>query len=145
MEVIADIGSHLKKIYRDYSAKLLKKLIEKGFTDLRPSFLEILIFMTENQGPTMKEIGLACNLKKQTMTSHMNELVKRGYLLKKRGVEDKREQLIYFTALGEKFRMNLVESINEVQSSYFEEFGEIELLKIQSTLNSFYSRSKKIL
>lgn len=56
MKRIANIGSLLKKIYRAYSVELIKKLEGCGFNDLRPSFLEILMYLTENDGPSIKLI-----------------------------------------------------------------------------------------
>ena len=57
MKRISVIGSLLKKIYRQYSNELLIALQQKGFTDLRPSFLEVLLFICESDGPSIKEIG----------------------------------------------------------------------------------------
>ena len=73
MKKISQIGSLLKRIYRVYSSELLTSLQQRGFTDLRPSFLEVLLFICENDGPSIKQIGSGCGLKKQTMTSHLNE------------------------------------------------------------------------
>ncbi|MCB9094244.1 MAG: winged helix-turn-helix transcriptional regulator [Halobacteriovoraceae bacterium] len=140
MNTVSEIGSLLKKIYRIYSTQVLKYLESKGFSDLRASFLEILIFVAETDGPSLKMIGSACNLKKQTMTSHVNELVKRGYLKKVQGVHDKREQRIYFTELGERFRMSLREAIVEIESQYIHKIGEVELLRIKNMLNDFYEK-----
>ena len=140
MNTVSEIGSLLKKIYRCYSQEVLGYLQDKGFSDLRPSFLEILIYVSHSDGPTLKEVGEACRLKKQTMTSHVNELVKRGYLKKVKGVKDKREQNIYFTDLGEKFRMTLKAATTKVDEDYRQKLGEIELLKIKKSLNEFYNR-----
>ncbi len=140
MNSISEIGSLLKKIYRCYSQEVLSYLENKGFNDLRPSFLEILIYVSDSEGPTLKEVGDACRLKKQTMTSHVNELVKRGYLKKVKGIKDKRQQNIYFTDLGEKFRMTLKAATTKVDDDYRQKLGEIEILKIKKSLNEFYSR-----
>ena len=77
MKKVSVIGGYLKKIYRIYSNDLLNDLTDRGFIDLRPSFLEILMYLCEHQNPSIKEVGLYCGLKKQTMTSHLNELEKR--------------------------------------------------------------------
>ena len=68
MKRIANIGSLLKKIYRVYSIELMKELQSRGFNDLRPSFLEILMYLTENAGPSIKLIGRAGGRKKQSLT-----------------------------------------------------------------------------
>ncbi len=142
MNLIGKIGSLLKISYRIYSHALLKQLQEKGFNDLRPSFLEILIVISDKQGASLKEIGEECFLKKQTMTSHINELVKRGYVKKVKGEKDRREQRVFFTELGDKFQMSLKEEINNVQEFYLNNIGEIELLKIQNSLTELIEKTK---
>lgn len=138
MKRIAKIGSLLKKLYRLYNSDLLSNLQSKGFTDLRPSFLEILTYICDNEGASIKQIGQACSLKKQTMTSHMNELVKRGYVIRRPGVTDKREQRIFLTEYGEKFKFNLIEAITEVENSYIAVMGEVELERLEHILVSFH-------
>jgi DNA-binding MarR family transcriptional regulator len=140
MKKVSSIGSLVKKIYRTYSVELLALLQTRGFTDLRPSFLEVLLFICEHTGPTIKEIGIGCGLKKQTMTSHLNELEKRGYIEKKLNQEDKREQNIFLTEYGLKFKLNLFESINEIEKKYTDLIGDLELNRIEMTLKNFHSK-----
>lgn len=138
MKRIANIGGLLKKIYRIYSIELIKVLQSKGFNDLRPSFLEILIFLSENDGPSIKTIGKACGLKKQTMTSHLNELEKRGYIKRVHSDHDKREQLVHLTDYGEKFKFNLLQVTNDLEKEYTSSLGEVELDRVELMLNNFY-------
>ena len=140
MKKVSSIGSLVKKIYRNYSVELLSLLQVRGFTDLRPSFLEVLLFVCEHNGPTIKEIGSGCGLKKQTMTSHLNELEKRGYIERKLNPEDKREQNIFLTEYGLKFKLNLFESINEIEKKYTDLIGDLELNRIEMTLKNFHSK-----
>ncbi len=140
MQRISIIGSLLKKIYRNYSNDLLEALQSKGFLDLRPSFLEILMFICDTDAPSIKEIGHACGLKKQTMTSHLNELEKRGYILRKTGERDKRELKVYLTDYGQKFKVSLLEVINDLESNYLKSVGDVELERIVHTLDHFHQK-----
>ena len=140
MKKVSSIGSLVKKIYRNYSVELHSLLQVRGFTDLRPSFLEVLLFICEHNGPTIKEIGSGCGLKKQTMTSHLNELEKRGYVERKINPEDKREQNIFLTEYGLKFKLNLFESINEIEKKYTDLIGDLELNRIEMTLKNCHSK-----
>jgi len=142
MRRISGIGSLLKKIYRIYSAELLNRLQKRGFTDLRPSFLEILTFVTEDEGASIKEIGLACGLKKQTMTSHLNELESRGYIARKAGHKDRREQKVYLTKYGEKFKFSLLEAASELEQEYSNCVGEVELDRVHFLLENFHRELK---
>ncbi|MGE3611644.1 MAG: MarR family winged helix-turn-helix transcriptional regulator [Bacteriovoracaceae bacterium] len=138
MKRIANIGSLLKKIYRVYSVELIKELQARGFNDLRASFLEILMFLSENDGPSIKLIGKACGLKKQTMTSHLNELEKRGYIKRSNSDQDKREQLVFLTDYGEKFKLNLLQVTNNLEKQYTSKVGEVELDRVEMMLDKLY-------
>lgn len=138
MKRIANIGSLLKKIYRVYSIELIKELQSRGFNDLRPSFLEILMFLSETEGPSIKLIGKACGLKKQTMTSHLNELEKRGYIKRENSELDKREQLVFLTDYGEKFKLNLLQVTNNLEKQYTSSIGEVELDRAEMMLDKLY-------
>ena len=138
MKKIANIGSLLKKIYRVYSVELIKELQSIGFNDLRPSFLEILMYLAENDGPSIKMIGKACGLKKQTMTSHLNELERRGYINRAHSEHDKREQLVFLTDYGEKFKLNLLQVTNDLEKQYTSKIGEVELDRVELMLDNLY-------
>ncbi len=139
MKRIANIGSLLKKIYRLYSVELIKELQARGFNDLRASFLEILQFLAENDGPSIKTIGLSCGLKKQTMTSHLNELEKRGYIRRVNSEADKREQLVFLTEYGEKFKFNLLQVTQDLERHYTQKVGEVELDRVELMLDNLYT------
>lgn len=130
----------MKKIYRIYGQELLLSLSHRGFADLRPSFLEVLLVICEKEAPTIKEVGVACGLKKQTMTSHLNELEKRDYIIRKINPSDKREQLLYLTPNGEKFKVALLASVAEIEKKYIDIFGQVELDRIEKILTNFYSK-----
>ena len=139
MKKLARIGPMAKKIYRLYTAELLSSLQKRGFADLRPSFLEVLFYICENPGPSIKLVGEASGLKKQTMTSHVNELERRGYVVRKTGQIDRREQTLYLTEYGEKFKLALRESMEELEQFYAREIGEVELDRIDYVLTNFFN------
>ncbi len=137
---ISQIGTLLKKIYKIYSNSLLEKLQDLGFTDLRISFLEVLNFVSNHDGVSIKDIGAGCGLKKQTMTSHLNELVKRGYLRREKGKTDRREQNIFLTIYGQQFRIALNQSIEELDIHYKHLVGEVELERLLSILGRTHTK-----
>ncbi|OFZ25727.1 MAG: hypothetical protein A2381_03145 [Bdellovibrionales bacterium RIFOXYB1_FULL_37_110] len=140
MKKIASIGSYLKKIHRGYGNNILSLLSQRGFTDLRISFLEVMLYVCEHNGPTIRDIGIGCNLKKQTMTSHLNELKKRGYLFTEINPKDRREQRVRLTEYGEKFKLNLIESVSELEKTYIDIIGEVELERVNLMLANFYEK-----
>lgn len=144
MKKVTTIGLLLKKIHRHYSQDLLKSLHARGFIDLRASFLEILNYVCDqNEPPPINEVGGNCGLKKQTMTSHLNELEQRGYILRKAGLQDKRELKIHLTAYGEKFKISLIEVVSELESQYAKSLGDVELDRIIHTLENLHRKIQK--
>jgi DNA-binding MarR family transcriptional regulator len=142
MRRIAHIGSLVKQIYRLYSLELLRDLENHGFSDLRPSFLEILIYLCEHETPSIKMIGKSCGLKKQTMTSHLNELEKRGYLRREHSTVDKREQLVRLTDFGIKFKVIMLQSIHDLENYYAKKIGQVELDRVELMLEKFFETLK---
>lgn len=144
MQRASNIGVFLKKIYRIYGQQLLVILQTKGYADLRPSFLEILLCLSEKEGQSIKAIGRYCGLKKQTMTSHLNELEDRGYIYRKMSDIDKRENLVYFTEYGEKFKLSLIEAVSEVEYEFVRLVGEVELERVEKVLSHFHDKIETI-
>ena len=140
MQKLSQIGSLLKKTYRRYSTQVLEELQTQGFLDLRPSFLEILMYLSENSASSIKVIGEACGLKKQTMTSHLNELEKRGYIQRKTSEKDRREQLVVLTDYGEKFRFALQRVIEKQESLYLDKLGEVEMDRLLHVLENLHDK-----
>ncbi len=138
MKKLSRIGSLSKKIYRIYSNDLNTKLQSNGFLDLRPSFLEILMYICENHAVSIKEIGLACGLKKQTMTSHLNELEKRDYIVRKVSDKDRREFVVSLTEFGEMFKFTLLAASSELEEEYLKNISEVEMDRIAIMLDQLY-------
>ncbi len=144
MNKLSDITNLIKKIYRDYSNNLINQLASMGFNDLRASFLEILIYLCEKDHITIKEIGIHCGLKKQTMTSHLNELEKRGYIQRGVNPDDRRELNVSLTEYGQKFKMTLMQTNSQLEKNYLEVVGENEFERVNNSLHHFYDRVSKI-
>lgn len=140
MNRLSSIGNLLKKIYRQYTHELMELLENRGFTDLRPSFLDILMFVCDVDNPTIKQIGHHCGLKKQTMTSHLNELEKRGYITRTVGENDKREFRVSLTEYGQKFKVGLLQVLEDVDNKYEQTMGDVELDRIELSLTTFYQK-----
>ena len=100
----------------------------------------MLLFICEHDGPSIKEIGAGCGLKKQTMTSHLNELENRGYIERKINSHDKREQNIFLTEYGQKFKLNLFECIGDIEKKYTDLIGDLELNRVELILKNFHSK-----
>ncbi len=74
------------------------------------------------------------------MTSHLNELEKRGYLIRKKGEVDKREQKVFLTEYGEKFKINLLEVVADLETEYLKRIGEVELDRVVLMLEKLHGK-----
>lgn len=72
------------------------------------------------------------------MTSHLNELEKRGYIKRADSEIDKREQLVTLTDYGEKFKYTLLQVTNELEKKYSSKVGEVELDRVELMLDNLY-------
>lgn len=142
MKHISLIASLLKKNQRLYTLALLSELEDRGYTDLRPSFIEIMSFLAENEGASIKEIGQSCGLKKQTMTTHINELEKRGYINRQIGSKDRREQKIYLTHYGQSFKLILQEVVELIDRDLSQKLGGVEIERLYHVLDKLHSELK---
>lgn len=143
MRKLANIGNLLKRCLRIYNNDLILQLKIRGFKDLRSSFLDVLFFICERNGPNIKDIAKSCGLKKQTMTGHLNELEKRGYIRRQVNPQDKREQHVFLTEFGQRFKVNLQDCISELEGKYIEVMGEVELDRTYGALRNFYEVIKE--
>lgn len=74
------------------------------------------------------------------MTSHLNELQKRGYIIRKINEYDKREQNVYLTEFGERFKISLLESLEKVEEEFVRVIGDNELDRISNTLENMFNK-----
>lgn len=74
------------------------------------------------------------------MTSHLNELQKRGYIIRKINEYDKREQNVYLTEFGERFKISLLESLEKVEEEFVRVIGDNELDRIGNTLENMFNK-----
>jgi DNA-binding MarR family transcriptional regulator len=137
------IGNILKKIYRAYSLDILKKLEALGHVGLTFSYLEVLSFICENEGTSLKGAGSSLGLKKQTITNHMSELEKRGYIFRQQCPKDRRSQLLYLTELGLGLKNHLFDSITEIENDYANIIGGAELERLRESLSVLHSRLER--
>ena len=137
------VGNTLKKIYRLYSLDVLEKLQNMGHEGLTYSYLEVISFICENEGESIKTIGSSLGLKKQTMTNHISELEKRGFIERRKNPNDARSLEIFLTEGGYNLRKHLEEVISEVEKDYENLIGGVELERLRHSLSLMESRLER--
>ncbi len=56
-------------------------------------------------------------------------------------MSDKREQNIFLSEYGEKFKLKLLDCVNELEHGYSEIFGSVELERVEYLLNKLYDKT----
>lgn len=140
MSGFIEIGNTLKKLYRIYSLDVLQKLEEMGYEGLTYSLLEVISFICENEGISIKNIGKSLGLKKQTMTNHLFELEKRTLIIRQQCPNDRRSQKIFLTSAGYNLKNHLKEVIAKTENDYERVIGSIELERLRFSLDHFHSK-----
>jgi DNA-binding MarR family transcriptional regulator len=116
-----------------------KKLIEKGLTDLAPSYGNILTVLYDNEGSLrIKDIGDLLGKEKSTMTTLINNLEKHGYVEKVRDENDRRNTYVRLTDKARRIENEFNEISAAVQERAYNNFSKDEkdeLLRLLKKLN----------
>jgi DNA-binding MarR family transcriptional regulator len=116
-----------------------KKLIEKGLTDLAPSYGNILTVLYDNEGSLrIKDIGDLLGKEKSTMTTLINNLEKHGYVEKVRDENDRRNTYVRLTDKARRIENEFNEISAAVQERAYNNFSKNEkdeLLRLLKKLN----------
>lgn len=91
------IGFHLRiaqeASFRAFAARV-------GDKDLKPRRFAVLTLIAENPGLTQTALGKAAGRDKSTLTSTLDDLVKRGLVLRERTAHDRRSYTLTLTPAG---------------------------------------------
>jgi DNA-binding MarR family transcriptional regulator len=116
-----------------------KKLIEKGLTDLAPSYGNILTVLYDSEGSLrIKDIGDLLGKEKSTMTTLINNLEKHGYVEKVRDENDRRNTYVRLTDKARRIENEFNEISAAVQERAYNNFSKNEkdeLLRLLKKLN----------
>ena len=125
------------------NVKLQTSLKEMGL-NVHCGHIWLLMLVYENQGEIeIKELVRRLEKKKTTVSDMITTLEKKGYLIKKQSLKDKRIYLVQTTEKAELIKPNILVALEEIQCEMFkgisqqslEETSNI-LLTISQNLNS---------
>lgn len=99
------IGFHLR-IAQEASFRAFASRV--GDKDLKPRRFAVLTLIAENPGLTQTALGKAAGRDKSTLTSTLDDLVKRGLVLRERTPQDRRSYTLTLTPAGCALRERLM-------------------------------------
>lgn len=130
MDTYKTLNEVLVNLFRDVMDIEQKAIITEEFQDITNNDMHIIEAIDMNEPKNMSTIAREISVTVGTLTIAMNSLVKKGYVLRERGKEDRRVVYISLTERGRaayvhhaRFHKAMIDSISDELTS-----EEMELL-----------------
>ena len=141
MDTYKTLNEVLVNLFRDVMDIEQKAIITEEFQDITNNDMHIIEAIGRNEPKNMSTIAREISVTVGTLTIAMNSLVKKGYVLRERGKEDRRVVYISLTERGRaayvhhaRFHKAMIDSISDELTS-----EEMELLiKTLTKLNKWF-------
>lgn len=141
MDTYKTLNEVLVNLFRDIMDIEQKAIITEEFQDITNNDMHIIEAIGMNEPKNMSTIAREISVTVGTLTIAMNSLVKKGYVLRERGKEDRRVVYISLTERGRaayvhhaRFHKAMIDSISDELTS-----EEMELLiKTLTKLNKWF-------
>ena len=141
MDTYKTLNEVLVNLFRDVMDIEQKAIITEEFQDITNNDMHIIEAIGMNEPKNMSTIAREISVTVGTLTIAMNSLVKKGYVLRERGKEDRRVVYISLTEQGRaayvhhaRFHKAMIDSISDELTS-----EEMELLiKTLTKLNKWF-------
>ena len=141
MDTYKTLNEVLVNLFRDVMDIEQKAIITEEFQDITNNDMHIIEAIGMNEPKNMSTIAREISVTVRTLTIAMNSLVKKGYVLRERGKEDRRVVYISLTERGRaayvhhaRFHKAMIDSISDELTS-----EEMELLiKTLTKLNKWF-------
>ena len=146
MDTYKTLNEVLVSLFRDVMDIEQKAIITEEFQDITNNDMHIIEAIGMNEPKNMSTIAREISVTVGTLTIAMNSLVKKGYVLRERGKEDRRVVYISLTERGRaayvhhaRFHKAMIDSISDELTS-----EEMELLiKTLTKLNKWFRNWQK--
>ena len=141
MDTYKTLNEVLVNLFRDVMDIEQKAIITEEFQDITNNDMHIIEAIGMNEPKNMSTIAREISVTVGTLTIAMNSLVKKGYVLRERGKEDRRVVYISLTERGRaayvhhaRFHKAMIDSISDELTS-----EDMELLiKTLTKLNKWF-------
>ncbi|MCM1030058.1 MAG: MarR family transcriptional regulator [Oscillibacter sp.] len=115
MDDVRELVSYLSKAERGYT-KILNKTFQSAGYDLSREQYELLQVLWEEDNVNQQTISKKLEKNKYNVTKLLNTLCKRGYVQRKMGKEDRRNNFIVLTEKGMEARKALTQLEEQVHT-----------------------------
>jgi DNA-binding MarR family transcriptional regulator len=133
------MGLLLRLLYQLYSLEIQSALREAGFVDINPAAANVFTFLT-SEGATVSELANLSHVRKQTMAQTVEQLERSGYVERRPNPKDRRSQLVFLTARGERVPRVTHRAAATVEQSWAGRTGADELATLRASLRDLLGR-----
>lgn len=127
MDIYKILNEILVRLFRDIMDIEEKAIITQEFKDLTNNDMHVIEAIGTNEPKNMTSIAKELSVTVGTLTIAMNSLVKKGYVVRERGKEDRRVVFISLSEKGRKAYEHHAEFHHKMIQGISEELSEDEL------------------
>ena len=135
----------LVSLFRDVNDIEQKAIITSEFSDITNNDMHVIEAIGLGEGNNMSTIARKLNVTVGTLTTAMNSLVNKKYVVRRRSEKDRRVVYVSLTEKGEKAYRHHEEFHHQMTQAVLDKLGEEELPVLMKTLEglSEFFRSYK--
>ena len=130
----ANTGFLLAKASQRWNELLHERFSRAGYADVRPAYGSVLLPLFEEDGLRMGELASRARLSKQTMTTLIRLMERRGLVRRRPDREDGRAARVHLTARARRFRPVAERVLRELDDLLAERFPPEDLHALERTL-----------
>lgn len=146
MEVYGILNEILVRLFRDIMNIEEKAIITQEFKDLTNNDMHVIEAIGMGEPKNMTSIARELSVTVGTLTIAMNSLVKKGYVIRERGKEDRRVVYISLSEKGRKAHEHHAEFHKEMIQGISDQLSDEELkvlVQAMSKLERWFRQKEK--
>jgi len=129
----------ISRIREKANVFILKELEQIGFMDIAPSHGDILATLFQHVECTMTDIANSIHRDRSTVTSLVNKLIKLGYILSKKDVNDSRSTIIFLTEKGRELEPGFKKISQKLYNIEYKDISDNEKEVFEKILEKIYN------
>ena len=127
------IGRLFLRAHRDFSARAMRKLQQRGHEGLGPAHMAVLPHI-DIEGTRVSALAERAQVSKQAVGQLVQDLETRGYVTREVDPDDRRAARVLFTETGHAFLRDAHSVKQEIEAEYRAVLGEAALAQLQADL-----------
>ena len=137
-EIIKDIIDFVSKTFPKIHASLYLESLKEyaANTDVNRTQLRALVFIKNNGEITMTDLCEKLNIEKGSLTTMVDDLTKKGYLIRTRDLRDRRKYILNLTNEGDVIAKDFLEELGKKLESRFLELSEEDRDKFMQSIKN---------